>query len=88
MGLITLARYNGPHGEYSPAPDSHFTQPHIHRITAQELAAGNTQPQERDREITDRYHTFEPALAIFVADAGVANAGEHFSELQQGRLFP
>ena len=88
LGLITLARCNGPHGEYSRAPDSHFAQPHIHRITAPELASGNTQPQEKDREITHRYHTFEQALAIFVADAGVANAGEHFSELQQGRLFP
>ena len=87
LGLITLARYNGPHGESSRAPDGHYALPHIHRITAPEIASGSTQPQEKDREITDRYRTFEQALAIFFADAGVANAGEHFSELQQGRLF-
>lgn len=88
QGLITLARYNGPHDASSRAPDGHFNQPHIHRVTAQELASGSMQPRENDREITDRYHTFEQALAIFLADAGVANAGEHFPELQQSRLFP
>ena len=40
LGAITLMRYNGPHGESSRAPDGHYAQPHIHRITEQELASG------------------------------------------------
>ena len=86
-GEITLARYNGPHGETSRTPDGHYALPHIHRITAHELAAGAMQPQEKDREITNRYATFEQALAIFFGDAGVTNYAGYFPELQQGRLF-
>ena len=55
LGTVTLVRYNGPHGEYSRHPDGHYAVPHIHRITATEIASGSTQPQERDREITDRF---------------------------------
>ena len=87
LGTVTLVRYNGPHGEYSRHPDGHFAVPHIHRITATEIASGSTQPQERDREITDRYSTFENALVVFFADIGATNYGEYFPELLQGRLF-
>ena len=87
LGLITLARYNGPHGEVSRAPDGHYAQPHIHRITERELASGSVQPQENDREITNRYRTFEEALREFFADTGVTNADEYFPGLWQGRLF-
>ena len=84
---ITLARYNGPHGETSRAPDGHYAQPHIHRITAAELAAGSIQPQEKDREITSRYSTLEQALRVFFGDAGVSNYADYFPELQQWGLF-
>ncbi len=87
LGTVTLVRYNGPHGEYSRHPDGHYAVPHIHRITATEIASGSTQPQERDREITDRYSTFENALVVFFADIGATNYGEYFPELLQGRLF-
>lgn len=87
LGTVTLVRYNGPHGEYSRHPDGHHAVPHIHRITATEIASGSTQPQERDREITDRYSTFETALVVFFADIGAINYGEYFPELLQGRLF-
>ena len=87
LGLVTLARYNGPHGESSRAPDGHYARPHIHRITASELATGNVQPQENDREITNRYGTFEEGLRAFFDDAGVTNAAGYFPGLWQGRLF-
>ena len=87
LGLITLARYNGPHGETSRAPDGHYVQPHIHRITASELANGSLQPQEKDREITNRYGTFDAGLRVFFDDTGVTNAADYFPGLFQGRLF-
>ncbi len=87
LGLITLARYNGPHGETSHASDGHYAQPHIHRITAEELAFGSIQPQEKDREITNRYRSLEQALAVFFDDTGITNASDHFPELRQGRLL-
>ena len=87
FGTITLVRYNGPHGEYSQNPDGHYAVPHIHRITETEMASGSTQPQERDRAITDRYSTFETALVVFFRDIGATNYGEYFPERLQGRLF-
>lgn len=87
LGAITLVRYNGPHGETSRAPDGHYAKAHIHRITEQELSTGSTQPQERDRTITDQYATLEQALSVFFDDAGVLNHDEYFPEILQKRLF-
>ena len=86
LGAIILLRYNGPHGERSRAPDGHYAKPHIHRITQQEITSGSTQPQERDRTITDKYATLEQALWVFFNDAGVSNHDEYFPELAQMRL--
>ena len=82
-GTVTLVRYNGAHGESSRHPDGHYAQSHIHHITEQEIASGSSQPQERHREITDRYSTFEQALRIFFDDFHVANYGDYFPELLQ-----
>lgn len=87
LKVITLVRYNGAHGESSLHPDGHYALPHIHRITAQELASGSSHPQERHREITNRYSTFEQALRIFFEDVGVTNYAEFFPEALQPRLF-
>lgn len=87
LGTITLVRYNGPHGEVSRDPDGHYAKPHIHRITATELASGSLQPQESDRKITNRYSTFEQALMVFLGDVAVSNSEKFFPELLQGRLF-
>lgn len=84
---ITLVRYNGAHGESSRHPDGHYALPHIHRITAQELVSGSSNPQERHREITDRYSAFEQALRVFFEDMGVSNYAEYFPEALQPRLF-
>lgn len=45
LGLITLIRYNGPHGESSRQPDGHYAKFHIHRITAAEIASGSREPR-------------------------------------------
>lgn len=87
LGTITLIRYNGAHGESSRHQDGHYAFPHIHRISEQELAVGNANPQESQREITDRYSTFEQALRIFFEDISVSNYAEFFPEALQPRLF-
>ena len=82
LGNITLVRYNGPHGEYSRDPDGHFALPHIHRITAADIAAGRVSPQELDREITDKYNTFDTALFAFFTDVRVEEFLIHFPNLR------
>ena len=85
LGTVTLARYNGPHGEQSRGPDGHFALSHIHRITEAQLNSSSRQPQENFREITDRYQTFDEALFVFFSDVKVVNFQEYFPN--QGRLF-
>ena len=86
-GNITLVRYNGAHGEDVKSPDGHYARPHIHYLTAQELAQGHIQPRENRRELTDRYATFEAAIGVFLQDIGVSNEDAYFPELKQLRLF-
>ena len=86
LGTITIMRYNGPHGETSQTPDGHFAQPHIHRITASELASGSSHPQERARYLTNRYSTFEEALAAFIEDTAILEDAR-LQALLQRRLF-
>lgn len=86
LRAITLIRYNGPHGETSRAPDGHYARSHIHRITASEIESGSNQPQERNRDITDRYSTFEQGLAVFFSDIGVSNSDDYFPGILQGTL--
>lgn len=87
LGSVTLIRYNGPHGETSRHTDSHYNKPHVHRITAEEMASGSNQPQERHREITDKYNTFEEALYVSFSEMCITNWSKYFSELEQRGLF-
>ena len=87
LGTITLVRYNGPHGETSRGPGGHFGRPHIHRVTSRELAEGNREPQERHREITDRFSTYEEALLVFFTDIASSNHRDFFGEIRQLELF-
>ena len=87
LRTVTLVRYNGPHGETSRHPDGHYGMPHIHRITAAEIASGSAHPQESRREVTDRYTTYEQALAVFFDDIATRDPAIHFPGLIQGRLF-
>lgn len=84
---ITLVRYNGAHGETSRQADGHYAAPHIHRITQAEMESGSSFPQERHREITNRYSTFEQGLSVFFGDIGAENFTDYFRESLQGRLF-
>lgn len=86
MGMVTLVRYNGPHGEESRSEDGHYAAPHIHRITAAEMNSGNTEPQEKHREVTGRFSSLEEALVVFFEEIGVQNYSRHFPELSQPNL--
>ena len=87
LGSLTLVRYNGPHGETSRYQDGHYDKPHIHRMTAAEVGSGTAHPQEKHREITNGYETFEEALVFFFCDIGVTKYSKYFPELKQMRLF-
>ena len=86
LTTITLVRYNGAHGEYSRDEDGHYAVPHIHYITPEEIAKGHSQPQEKYRENTNKYDTFDDALRVFFHDTSTENYLEYFPELTQGRL--
>ena len=43
--------------------------------------------QERYRDITDRYGTFEEALSVFFRDIAASNYLDYFGELRQLELF-
>ena len=86
LGEITLARYNGPHGEYSRDPDGHYARPHIHRITEDEIAKGQKAPKENDRQITDQYSTLDQALIVFFNDIGATDFDKHFPSATQMEL--
>ena len=86
-GALTLVRYNGAHGEETWTSDGHFAQPHIHYLTAEELAQGYLQPRVSRRVLTNSYATWEEAIPIFLRDIGVTNVDTYFEELLQRRLF-
>ena len=85
--IVTLIRYNGPHGEFSTHPDQHYAQPHVHRVTEVEMSSGSAHPQEKHRALTTRYSTFEECLRAFFADTIVENYSDYFPNLDQGGLF-
>ena len=87
LTMVTLARYNGAHGEHSRASDGHYALPHIHYITADEIAHGHSQPQENRRELTGRYAALEEALRVFFQDTSTGNYADYFPELLEPRLF-
>ena len=83
LGRIILVRYNGPHGEKSKHEDGHYNKPHIHTITADEIESGSVQPQEKHRQITDKYNTFNEAQVAFFKDMRIINYSNHFSDVEQ-----
>ena len=71
---LTLVRYNGSshaHGEIRYCC-------HIHRATAEALAAGRRIDSYADE--TDRYRTLEGALACLIEDCAVQGASARFDE--------
>lgn len=87
LGDVTLIRYNGPHGDLSIHPDGHYAKPHIHRVTAAELASGSREPKERHRTITDQYTTFDDALRVFFSDLNINGVQMFFPNLLQRQMF-
>lgn len=87
LGTVTLIRYNGPHGKPSHHSDSHHYKYHIHRVTSAEIASGSIQPQEKSREITTRYGSFEEAIVVFFDDIKVSNTDQYLQDILQGSLF-
>ena len=83
LGCITLTRYNGPHGDKSMHKDGHYNKPHIHTITANEIQSGSVQPQEKHRQITDKYDNFNKAQLVFFRDMGIINYSNYFSDVEQ-----
>lgn len=59
----------------------------IATLSAAKSATAQPARQEKNREITNRYSTFEQALRIFFEDVGVTNYAEFFPEALQPRLF-
>lgn len=86
IGNFNLVRYNGPHGERSRSPDGHYAKSHIHRISEQDLTLGSTQPQERNRTITDLYSTLDEALPLFFREIAVSNYHDYFPNFSQLKL--
>ena len=76
---LTLARYNGPshiHGEID-------FRPHIHRATAQAIAAGRKPESEADE--TDRFTTLDGAFRCLLEDFHVRGIAPPAPD--QGRLL-
>ena len=84
---VTLIRYNGPHGQIKRNETDHHPEPHIHRITQEEIQSGSFNPKMKNMKITDKYNTFEEGLSVFLIDVGISNWKEYFPELEQGRLL-
>lgn len=76
---LTLARYNGPshiHGDF-------FYRPHIHRATANAIAAGRK--PESEAEETNRFETLNGAFRCLIDDFRLA--GITPPEPDQPKLF-
>ena len=72
-GTVPLLRCNGPHGEFTDnylAGTTHFGY-HIHRTSETGVKP----------ELTDRYGTFQDAVAYMVKTCSVQGAEEHFKFL-------
>ncbi len=82
---VCLIRCNGPHGDFTgdiPAPVPHFSH-HIHLATEAAIAAG--EKPERSASPTDRFGSFEEAIAFFIDRCNIAGYWKHFP---QARLLP
>ena len=65
-----LRRYNGDHGKHTdPITSEIIRGPHIHMIT--EECQHKTHKDECHAEATDRYHTLEQAIGVFMKDMNI-----------------
>ncbi len=85
--FLPLIRYNGPHGSKRSNKD-HYSKPHIHRISLEDIQLGNEKPPLRNIHITNKYNSiFEEGLKVFLIDTQIINWKDYFPELEQKRLF-
>lgn len=84
LGTALLVRYNGAHGEVSKNEDGHYSVPHIHRMTAKQIASGGILRMPKEREITTKYETFEDAFIIFFKEIGIDDYLTYFPDLKPG----
>lgn len=84
LGTALLVRYNGAHGETSKNKDGHYSVPHIHRMTAEQIELGGILRMPKKREITTKYETFEDALVIFFKEIGIDDYLAYFPDLKPG----
>ena len=80
---IILCRFNGPHGGNRAIP-MHFV-PHIHLLNIED--AQEDLFHENDVHETERYHTFEEAIPLFLEYCGLKDAASYFPSAYETVLF-
>lgn len=83
---VTLIRFNGQH-EQSPrlfGSHHHFSY-HIHKATAENLNAGRL--EKHPGEVTDRYGSFDEAIAEFMTTADIQGWEKYFPRAVPMPLF-
>ncbi|HWQ53726.1 MAG TPA: hypothetical protein VN442_08575 [Bryobacteraceae bacterium] len=85
-GVITLLRFNGPHGEFNDHFDPHHphSEFHVHKATETAMAAGLK--AEKWAERSQEFASFAEALAAFLRTAAVVDADLYFGDYLQPRL--
>lgn len=86
-GHLCLLRCNGPHGGHTNEllTDTHHFGYHIH--VAKDYNINNGRKSELYAELTDRYATFEDALAYFIEYCNIIDAEKYFLKFKQLTLF-
>lgn len=86
-GSICLFRCNGPHGEHMNEFESasHFFGYHIH--IAKEEYVNSGYKSDKYAEITNRFATFQDALAYFVSECNIIDVEKYFPAIKTISLF-
>ena len=81
-----LVRVNGPHGDFNRSfdPSHPHSDTHVHRMSAEDLAAGIMKP--RLATVSREYASFEQAIPYFLNLVKVMDAGLHFERYLQLEL--
>jgi hypothetical protein len=81
-----LVRVNGPHGDFNCSfdPSHPHSDTHVHRMSAEDLAAGIMKP--RLVAVSREYASFEQAIPYFLNLVKVMDAGLYFDRYLQLEL--
>lgn len=80
---IILLRYNGRHGLNRSV--HHQRVPHIHHLNAQDIQMEKYDPHHAAE--TDRFHSLEDALPLFLKECNIIDGEKDFPQLQEISLF-